>query len=80
MPTSVVDSPVFPDLFGEERVAAIWSDEGSTTRYLQVEAALSTVQGALGIIPKDVAERIASVCRIKNVDMDALARETASIG
>lgn len=80
MPTSVIDSPVFRDLFGEERVAAIWSDKGRTTRYLQVEAALSTVQGALGIIPKDAAERIVAVCQIDRIDMEALARETASIG
>lgn len=80
MPTSAIDSLVFRDIFGEPRVRAIWSDEGRTRRYLQVEAALSQVQGAIGVIPRAAAAAISRVCRIENIDMDKLAQETTAIG
>ncbi|WEQ50905.1 adenylosuccinate lyase family protein (plasmid) [Komagataeibacter oboediens] len=80
MATSVIDSPVFRDLFTEPRVRKIWSDSGRTEQYLAVEAALSEVQGRLGIIPADAAKKIASVCLLEKIDMVRLADETAEIG
>jgi adenylosuccinate lyase len=40
MPTSVVDSLVFRNMFGDREVRQIWSDEYRTQCYLDWEAAL----------------------------------------
>jgi hypothetical protein len=41
MPTSLIDSVVFRDIFGNEPVRRVWSDENGNQRYLDIEAALA---------------------------------------
>jgi hypothetical protein len=41
MPTSLVDSVVFRDIFGTEPMRRVWSDGNRTQRYVDIEAALA---------------------------------------
>jgi 3-carboxy-cis,cis-muconate cycloisomerase len=41
MPTSLLDSLVFRDIFGTDAMRRVWSDESRTQRYLDIEAALA---------------------------------------
>ena len=80
MPSTVVDSAIFGNIFSTETMRRVWSDENRTRKYLDVEAALARVQGRLGLIPAEAAEEIVRHCTIGQIDMDRLRRQTERIG
>ena len=80
MPSSIIDSHIFQGIFSSEEMRSVWSDENRTQSYLDIEAALATVQGKLGIIPQEAADEIVSHCRLDQIDMVELRRQTERIG
>jgi 3-carboxy-cis,cis-muconate cycloisomerase len=80
MPSTIIDSHVFQGIFSSDEMRAVWSDENRTQHYLDIEAALATVQAKLGIIPQEAADEIVSHCSIDQIDMDELRRQTERIG
>ena len=80
MPASLIDSPVFGNLFGTQAMREVWSDENRTRKYLDIEAALARVQGRLGIIPKEAAAEIERNCRLEKIDLAKLRAQTERIG
>ena len=41
MPSTIIDSDIFGDIFSAEPMRKVWSDEYRTQKYLDVEAALA---------------------------------------
>ena len=80
MPASIIDSRIFGDMFSDERMRRVWSDENRTAKYLDVERALARVQGELGIIPKAAADEIVKNCDISKIDWPTLKAKTEQIG
>ncbi|HEY3002142.1 MAG TPA: 3-carboxy-cis,cis-muconate cycloisomerase [Kribbellaceae bacterium] len=80
MPSTVVDSAIFQGIFSTDEMRHIWSDENRTQKYLDVEAALATVQGELGIIPQEAADEIVRHRRLDRIDLAELRRQTERIG
>ena len=58
MPSSLIDSAVFRDIFSTAAMRGVFSDENRVQKYLDFEAALARAQARLGIIPKEAAEEI----------------------
>ena len=80
MPSTLIDSAIFGDIFSTQAMRQVWSDENRTAKYLAVEAALAKVQGELGLIPPEAAAEIVRVCRIENIDMVKLEADTGRLG
>jgi 3-carboxy-cis,cis-muconate cycloisomerase len=80
MSATIVDSIIFRGIFSTDEMRAVWSDENRTQHYLGIEAALAKVQGELGIIPQEAADEIVSHCRLDQIDMAELRRQTERIG
>jgi 3-carboxy-cis,cis-muconate cycloisomerase len=80
MPSTIIDSAIFGNLFSTEAMRAVWSDENRTRKYLDFEAALARVQGRLGIIPQEAAEEIVANCVLEKIDMAKLRAQTERIG
>ena len=80
MPSTIIDSAIFGDIFSTAAMRQVWSDENRTAKYVAIESALAKVQGALGLIPADAAAEIIRVCDIKNIDMVKLKAQTERIG
>jgi len=80
MPSTIVDSLIFQGIFSTDEMRSVWSDENRTQHYLDIEAALAKVQGKLGIIPQEAADEIVSHCRLDQIDMVELRRQTERIG
>src|ERR671929_2173442 len=80
MPSTIIDSAIFGDIFSTEAMRAVWSDENRTQKYLDIEAALARVQARLGIIPQEAAEEIVRNCTIEKVDFAKLKQATERIG
>jgi 3-carboxy-cis,cis-muconate cycloisomerase len=68
------------DLTKLDPMRRVWSDENRTQKYLDIEAALARVQARLGIIPQEAADEINRHCRVEQIDLTKLKRDTERIG
>jgi 3-carboxy-cis,cis-muconate cycloisomerase len=80
MPSTILDSAVFSDIFTTPAMRHVWSDENRVQKYLDFEAALARAQARFGIIPKNAAAEIARHCDAKQIDMAKLKEATEKIG
>jgi 3-carboxy-cis,cis-muconate cycloisomerase len=80
MPSSLIDSAVFCDIFSTEAMRRVFSDENRVQKYLDFEAALARAQGRLGVIPKEAAEEIVRHCNADEIDFNKLKTQTERIG
>jgi 3-carboxy-cis,cis-muconate cycloisomerase len=80
MPSTILDSAVFRDIFTTPAMREVWSDENRVQKYLDFEAALARAQAGLGIIPKNACEEIVTHCDAKLIDMAKLKAATEKIG
>ena len=80
MPSTILDSAVFRDIFTTPAMRHVWSDENRVQKYLDFEAALARAQSRLGIIPKNAAAEIVRHCEAKQIDMAKLKEATEKIG
>lgn len=71
--THIIDSRFYGDGFGTEELRNVFDDCRRYQRWLEVEVALATVQGELGVIPVEAAEEIARQGKIENLDLDRIA-------
>jgi 3-carboxy-cis,cis-muconate cycloisomerase len=72
MATPTMDSSLFAPLFSDTEVAEQFSDAQFVRAMLEVESALATVQGRLGVIPIEAATRIVDVADRLEVDFERL--------
>jgi 3-carboxy-cis,cis-muconate cycloisomerase len=80
MPTSLIDSAVFRDIFSTEAMRRVFSDGNRVQKYLDFEAALARAQARLGIIPQEAAEEIVKHCNVAEIDFVKLKTQTERIG
>lgn len=80
MPTSLIDSAVFRDIFSTAAMRQVFSDENRVQKYLDFEAALARAQARLDIIPQAAAAEICRHCHAAEVDFAALKAQTERIG
>ncbi len=80
MPSTILDSAVFRDIFTTPAMRQVFSDENRVQKYLDIEAALARVQARLGIIPRKAATEIVRHCTAKKIDFDLLKEKTERIG
>src|SRR5487761_2646166 len=80
MPSSLIDSAVFRDIFSTEAMRRVFSDENRVQKYLDFEAALARAQGRLGIIPRQAADEICRHCNTAEIDFAKLKTQTERIG
>jgi 3-carboxy-cis,cis-muconate cycloisomerase len=67
-----MDSYLFSPLFYDAEVAEQFSDEQLVRAMLEVESALAIVEGRLGVIPAEAANKIVDVAGKMEVDFDHL--------
>ena len=80
MPTSIIDSDYFKDMYGSARMHALFSDKARFQGWLDFEAGLARAQARLGIIPQAAAEEITAKARVENLDIGAMKEEFDRIG
>ncbi|MSO76585.1 MAG: adenylosuccinate lyase family protein [Alphaproteobacteria bacterium] len=80
MPSSIIDSALFRDLFGTAAMRGVFSDENYLQKMLDVEAALARVQARLGLIPEAAAAEITRQAQFERLDIPAMKAETEIVG
>jgi 3-carboxy-cis,cis-muconate cycloisomerase len=80
MPSTVLDSDIFKDMFGTPEMRAVFSDENLLKCYVEAEVALAVAQGRLGVIPLEAADAIARLAPRVGLDRDLLKHEAENVG
>jgi len=80
MPSTVLDSDIFKDMFGTAEMRAVFSDDNLLGRYVEAEVALAVAQGRVGVIPREAADAIARLAPTVALDRAALKQETENVG
>jgi 3-carboxy-cis,cis-muconate cycloisomerase len=80
MPSTLLDSAVFRDIFTTPAMRAVFSDENRVQKYLDFEAALAIAQARLKIIPQEACDEIVKHCKADKFDMAKLKEATERIG
>jgi len=80
MPSTLIDSGIYKDLFGTAAMRAIFSDEGVIERWLLAEAALARAQAACGLIPEEAAAEITAKAVPEIIDIAAIKSSAENVG
>ncbi len=80
MPSIVIGSKLWGEMFGTAEMRVLFSDEAIVQRYLDVEAALARAQARVGIVPADAAKAITAVAEVGRIDWDRLSARTRIVG
>src|SRR5437588_12012205 len=80
MPSTVLDSDIFKDMFGSAEMRGVFSDDNVLKCYVDAEVALAVAQGRLGVIPREAADAIARLAPSVALDRDALKHEAENVG
>jgi len=80
MASTVVDSVLFRDAFGTQKMRQLFSDGALVQRYIDAEVALARAEARCGVIPAEAAEVIARESRIERIDFDHMREETDIVG
>lgn len=74
MPSHVIDSLLFQDMYGVEEMRRVFSDEHMVQCWLDYEAALARAEAAAGLVPAAAAAEITHKARVENIDFAPLKR------
>src|SRR6188474_551495 len=80
MPSTVLDSDIFKDIFGTPEMRAVFSDDNLLQCYVAAEVALAVAQGRTGVIPREAAEAIARLAPAVVLDRALLKQDAENIG
>ena len=79
MATHVIDFLTLGNNFGTPEMRAVWSEENRLRQQIEVEVALAKVEGELGVIPAEAAEKIAKSVDANVLDFNQLADEAVKL-
>ena len=74
MPSHVIDSHLFRDMYGTEALRQVFSDQSLVQCWLDYEAALARAEAAAGLVPPEAAIEITRQARVENIDFPAMKR------
>jgi len=80
MPTSIIDSAYYKDMFTSPRMHALFDDNARFQAWLDFEAGLARAQARLGIIPESAAKEITEKAKVANIDAAAMKAEFDKVG
>jgi 3-carboxy-cis,cis-muconate cycloisomerase len=80
MPSTVLDSDIFKDMFGTAEMRAVFSDDNLIKCCVDAEVALAVAQGRLGVIPQDAADAIARLAPSITIDRALLKQVAENVG
>lgn len=80
MPTSIIDSAYYKDLFTSARMHALFDDTARFQAWLDFEAGLARAQARLGIIPEAAAKEITEKAKVANIDPAEMKAEFDKVG
>jgi adenylosuccinate lyase len=76
----ITDSRFYGNRYATPASREIFCDDCRNQRWLDIEAALALAEAELGMIPQDMADRIAATARLDRIDLRAVRAEIEGSG
>lgn len=80
MPSSIIDSNYYKDMFGAKEMRAIFNDNSRLDAWIETEIALAKAQEDLNIIPKGISETIIQKGKIENFNLQQMKADFDRVG
>lgn len=80
MPSSIIDSNYYRDMFGTAEMRAIFSDEQRVQAWLDTEVALAKAEEKVGVIPAGTAKKIAEIALLEKLNLKDMKEEFDRVG
>ncbi len=80
MPSTILDSDIFRDVFGTPAMRAVFSDDATIAAYVRAEVALARAQARVGLIPQAAADAIARDAPGIALDRALLKADAENVG
>lgn len=80
MPSSIIDSNYYKDMFGTSEMREIFSDDARLQAWIDTEIALAKAQVALGIIPKGIDKALEKAGKIENLNIEEMKADFDRVG
>jgi len=80
MPSSIIDSNYYRDMFSTPEMRAIFSDEARLWAWIKTEIALAKAQVALGIIPEGTDTAIEQAADINKMNLEEMKADFDRVG
>lgn len=80
MPSSILDSDYYKDMFGTAAMRAVFSDEARLQAWIDTEIALAQAQAELGIIPNGVDVELAKVAKLESLNVQEMKADFDRVG
>ncbi len=72
MPSNVIDSTLFREMYGSDALRQVFTDEAMVQCWLDYEAALARAEAASGLVPEAAAAEITAKARVEMIDFARL--------
>jgi len=80
MACSMIDSSLYRNSFSTPEMRKIFDDRSLLANMLEIENAMASVQGELGLIPNEALQEILRKGKVENMDFAAIEKEINRIG
>lgn len=80
MPSSIIDSDYYRDMFGTDAMRRTFSDKSRLDAWIRTEVALAKAQVRLGIIPEGVDVELERVAKVENLDIAEMKADFDRVG
>ncbi|RZK38529.1 MAG: adenylosuccinate lyase family protein [Pedobacter sp.] len=80
MPSSIIDSNYYRDMFGTAQMREVFSDEARLQAWIDTEIALAKAQVELGIIPEGVDIALEKASDINNLNIEEMKADFDRVG
>jgi len=80
MPSTLLDSVYYRDMFATSSMAEVFSENGRITAWLTAEVALAKGEAKVGVIPQQAADAIAQAAKLENLNLQAMKAEFDRVG
>jgi len=80
MPSSIIDSYYYRDMFGTAEMREVFSDEARLQAWIDTEIALAKAQAQLGIIPQGVNTAIEKAGKIESLNIEEMKADFDRVG
>lgn len=80
MPSSIIDSDYYRDMFGTPEMRAVFSDEARLQAWIDTEIALAKAQVQLGVIPEGVDIALEKAAKLENLNVADMKADFDRVG
>ena len=77
---ALLDWPIYAEIFSSAQMRAVFSQDATIARWLEVETAIAAAQSELGMVPAEAASAIAGAAKPAAIDRERLAADTLLAG